>query len=222
MAITENGPHGNHRGRIGNIVYYMLNGKNVSREIGYTTKPPTVAQLNIRLITKISSELLCKLMGFIRTGFSIEALRAKDNAFNQAVKYNKKNIIQGSYPVLKIAYDQLLLSKGGLKQAQDWQVMQTENGLQFSWHTDPKMAWPEATDQVMMLAYFPEQDGLVYTLFGNNRSTGIATLEIPEELQGKYMETYMSFIAADRKQVADSTYTGNFNQNSTDLSQIIS
>ncbi|WP_316788689.1 hypothetical protein [Pedobacter frigoris] len=42
MAIANNGPHGSHRGRIGNIVYYMLNGQPVSREIGITDKPPTV------------------------------------------------------------------------------------------------------------------------------------------------------------------------------------
>jgi len=211
MAITENGPGGDHRGKLGNVVYYMLNGKNVSREIGVTTKPPTELQLKYRMETKLSSGLLRRLLDFINTGFSIQATEARDNAFNQAVKYNKKNIIKGSYPNLEIAYDQLLISKGPLKPAQNWSVTPSPTGLQYNWATDPGMPWPEATDQVMMLAWFPKQEKVFFTLFGSSRLSGGDVLEIPPSLQGEHMETYISFIAANRKQLADSTYTGSFN-----------
>ncbi|WP_316813344.1 DUF6266 family protein [Pedobacter heparinus] len=211
MAITENGPGGNHRGRIGNVVYYMLNGKNVSRGIGRNIKPPTELQLQYRMGTKMSSILLKRLKEFLDIGFGLLAIKAKDNAYNEAVKANKKNIITGTYPNLEFAYDQLLLSKGELKPAQNCIVLPTADGLQYSWDTDPEMAWPEATDQVMMLAYFPEKDKVFTNLFGNSRLSGLDVLEIPPSLQGEYMETYVSFIAANRKQVADSTYTGHFN-----------
>lgn len=211
MAIAENGPGGNHRGKIGNVVYYMLNGKNVSRGIGVTLKPPTELQLKSRMETKLSSGLLHRLLDFLNTGFGAEALTAKDNAFNQAVKYNKKNMIKGSYPHLELAYDQLLVSKGLLKPAQNCRVEQGDAGLQYSWDTDPEMPWPETTDQVMMLAYFPRQERVFYMLFGNSRLSGTDVLEIPPSLQGEYMETYVSFIAANRKQLSDSIYTGNFN-----------
>lgn len=211
MAIAENGPGGNHRGKLGNLVYYMLNGKNVSRGIGVTTKPPTELQLKSRMETKLSGELLGRLLDFLHTGFGVEALMAKDNAFNQAVKYNKKNIIKGTYPDLELAYDQLLVSKGLLKPAQNCQVAQDAAGLQYSWETNPEMSWPETTDQVMMLAYFPKQERVFYTLFGSSRLSGTDVLEIPPSLQGEYMETYVSFIAANRKQLSDSIYTGSFN-----------
>lgn len=211
MAIAENGPGGNHRGKLGNAVYYMLNGRNVTRGIGVTLKPPTELQLKHRMGTKLSSGLLSRLLDFLHTGFSVEALMAKDNAFNQAVKYNKKNIIKGSYPDLEIAYNQLLLSKGMLKPAQNCKVEPGASGLQYSWDTNPEMPWPETTDQVMMLAYFPKQEKVFYTLFGNSRLSGTDVLEIPPSLQGEYMETYVSFIAANRKQLSDSIYTGNFN-----------
>ncbi|WEK21422.1 MAG: DUF6266 family protein [Candidatus Pedobacter colombiensis] len=220
MAITENGPGGNHKGKLGNIVYYMLNGKNVSREIGVTTKPPTELQLKSRLETKLSSLLLRRLLDFINIGFGVEAISARDNAFNQAVKSNKKNIIMGTYPNLKIAYDQLLVSKGPLKPVQNCQVMPTEAGLQYNWDTNPEMPWPEATDQVMMLAYFPKREKVFYTLFGNSRLSGSDVLEIPPSLQGEYMETYISFIAANRKQLANSTYMGSFNSDAPEDSQL--
>ncbi|ACU04563.1 DUF6266 family protein [Pedobacter heparinus] len=211
MAIAENGPGGNHKGKLGNVVYYMLNGKNVSRLIGKTTKPPTLLQLESRLATKMCSAVLSRLKGFINTGFSVAAIKTKDNAFNEATKANKKNIIKGIYPDLEIAYDRLQVSTGPLMPAQNWLVTPTEIGLQYSWDTDPEMPWPEATDQVMMLAYFPTEEKVYFNLFGNSRLSGSDVLEIPPSMQGKYMETYISFIAANRKQLADSTYTGYFN-----------
>lgn len=42
--------------------------------------------------------------------------------------------------------------------------------------------------------------------------SGTAVLRIPESLKDNYMETYISFVSADRKQLADSTYTGHFNK----------
>jgi hypothetical protein len=220
MAITENGPGGNHRGRLGNVVYYMLNGKNVSREIGVSTKPATPSQLKYRLATKLSSRLLTEMLEFLQTGFSIAALTARDNAFNQAVKCNKSKMFKGSYPDLEIAYDQLEVSIGRLKPAQNCNVVPTAIGLQYSWGTNPEMPWPETTDQVMMLAYFPKQEKVVFTLFGNNRLSGTDLLEIPPSLQSEYMETYVSFIAANRKQLANSTYTGSFNLESPETSSL--
>lgn len=44
MAIADNGPQGRHYGKIGNMVYYTLNGQNIGRKIGRKTKPPTEAQ----------------------------------------------------------------------------------------------------------------------------------------------------------------------------------
>lgn len=212
MAIAENGPNGHHRGRIGNIVYYVVNGKNVSRTIGITTKPPTVLQLRSRMVTKLSSGLFSNLLDFINTGFSIIAIQAMDNAYNQAKKYNKDHLIKGNYPDLEIAYDLLQVSKGLLKPAQNWQVALDDEGLHYNWDTDPQMPWPEATDQVMMLAYFPKLEKVIFNLFGRSRISGSDVLEIPCSLQGEYMETYISFIAANRQQVANSCYTGNFNK----------
>jgi hypothetical protein len=212
MAIAKNGPHGEHRGRIGNVVYYMLNGKLVSRKIGRSTKPPTLSQLSSRLETKICSEFISRIQDFTNIGFGIEMQGTDKNAFNLAVAYNKKNMFSGVYPDFKINYDLLILSKGILKPAQNPLVSQTEAGIQYTWNTDPKMAFPESTDQVMMLAYFPKAEKVFYTLFGSDRSSGTALLPIPASLKNQYMETYISFASADRKQLADSTYTGAFNK----------
>ena len=211
MAVAENGPDGHYRGRLGNKVYYILNGIPVVRVIGKYTDDPSDKQLTIRTITVMCSELFPKLKDFFKIGFKAIAIAARDNTYNQAIKANRPQVFSGEFPELHIHYDKLLVSKGPLKQAQNWKLSQTEDGLLYSWDTDPAMPWPEVNDQVMMLAYFPSQGKVFFTLYGNARSTGSDLLEIPPSLRNEYMETYISFISADRAQVADSLYTGSFN-----------
>jgi hypothetical protein len=212
MGILSGGINGHFRGRKGKTVFYILNGQNVSREIGENNKPPSNKQLKNRLLTKVCSEFFCAVRDFIDTGFSIEARTAKDNAYNQAVKNNKANLLKGDYPDLEFNFEQILLSKGDLSPAENLEVTLIPLGLQFNWQTDPKMAWPDAADQVMILAYFPKPNRAEYELFGNNRISGTAQLEIPPSLQGAYMEVYFSFISADRTRVSNSVYAGCFNK----------
>jgi hypothetical protein len=213
MGILLGGLNGPFKGRIGDIACYLTkSGKNVTQRIGKNNVPPTVPQLRNRLVTKLTSEFFCCVKDFIETGFSIEARLMKENAYNMAVKNNKNQMVTGVYPDLELNYAQILLSKGLLKPVTGWQVSQTTMGLHFSWATDPKMAWPESIEQAMLLAYFPTERRSEYVLFGNARSFGTAELEIPPSLQDKHMETYLTFIAADRQQVTDSIYTGSFNK----------
>jgi len=211
MGIANNGLFGGHTGKIGDLVFYELNGKIVVRSIGKSQKPPTENQQRAQKDLKIVSETIKTLRPFIELGFSTMIGDTGMNTHNLAVKYNIKNVIKGTFPNQEIACNKLLVSKGTLKSAQNCVVTQTTDTLQFSWDTNPQMAWPESTDQVMMLAYFPASKKVAYSLYGNSRLSGSDELDIPVDLRGEYMETYVSFIAADRKGVADSIYTGSFN-----------
>ncbi|WP_316788687.1 DUF6266 family protein [Pedobacter frigoris] len=168
--------------------------------------------MTAQLSTKICSEFLASVKEFTEVGFAAEAEGTTANPFNLSVKYNRKYIIKGTYPELAIDFEKVVLSSGTLKQPENWEVTETEDGLQYTWDADPQMPWAESTDQVMMMAYFPIRNKVVYTLFGNNRLSGSDILEIPPSLRDTPMETYMSFVAADRKQTAHSIYTGSFNQ----------
>ncbi len=212
MGILTNGPHGAITGRVDNLVYYVLNGKNVVRKIGKTYKEPTLPQLRAREITKRSSEFFSRMLDFVNVGFGITALGTDKNAFNLAIKENRSKMFKGEYPNLEIDYSQLVLSNGFLKPGEELSSSASEEGISFNWKTDPKMPWAESTDQVMLLAYFPDQDKVVYKLFGNSRIVGNDVLAWKPSLLGKYAETYVCFISADRKQISDSIYTGSVNQ----------
>jgi hypothetical protein len=215
MAIAQNGPGGHHNGKLGKLVYYTLNGIPVAREIGVSNKPFTPAQLQHQLLIKIRSELFSTLLDFINVGFSVEGGLINQNGFNTAIKNNLR-VVKGTFPKMEIAFDQIMVSKGSLKPVENWKVTPTRAGLEYTWDKDPQMAWPDSTDQVMLLAYFPKQEKAFHTLFGNTRSSGSDVLEIPLSLQGERMETYMAFISADRKRMSDSIYTGSFNTELTE------
>ena len=211
MAIAKNGLFGSHTGKVGNLVYYELNGKNVVRGIGKTTKPPSEKQLKVQMETNLMSSFFSTVLPFIKVGFSIARLGTGLNAHNIGMKQPRDLIIKGSYPNLELAFEEIVLSTGTLIPAVAPEVTAVAEGLRFSWHTSPQMEWPASTDQVMMLAYFPEEKIIAYQLFGSSRLSGTDVLHLPEPLQDKYMETYISFVAADRKDLANSTYMGHFN-----------
>jgi hypothetical protein len=211
MAIIKNGLHGEATGKVGKLVYYTRNGKSIARTIGVSLNPPTEKQLASRQQVKVISPLLSKLLPFINVGFAPEIVGKDTNCFGEAMRYNRKNALQGIYPNTRVAFDSLRVSQGDLLPAQNPVVLQVPYGLEFSWSVDQDLSWERSSDQVMMLAYFPESEESYFTLFGNMRSAGKDLLVIPEAVQAKYMEVYVSFVSADRKSVADSKYLGNFN-----------
>ena len=211
MAIANDGPQGPHRGRIGNMVYYPLNGQNVGRRIGRLTKPATEAQIKHQQVMKLVAPFLSSLLEFINVGFSVEKLGTTKNAYNIAMQVNIHEIVAGEYPDLTIDYSKVILSKGILKPAQNPAAELVTDGIRFSWDTNPQMPWAESTDQVMMLAYYPLQEKVFYTLFGKDRLSGSDSLPIPDDLLDQPVYTYISFVSANRRQLADSTFISGFN-----------
>jgi hypothetical protein len=211
MGISKNGPNGPVTGRVGNLVYYMLNGQPVVRSIGKITKAASVPQLSARKITRISSKRLKMFKAFLKVGFSIEITGTTQNAFNMAVSVNKRAMMTGVYPNFQVDYSKLVLSRGILKPGEELNVSATDEAIFFTWKAEEKMAWPESTDLVMMLAYFPELDRTIVKISGNARNTGADQMPIPPSLKDAHSETYIAFVAADRLQVSDSTYLGSLN-----------
>lgn len=211
MGTSLNGPLGEHNGKVGNVIYYRLNNKIISRVNGKNTKPRTIPQLRHQQVMKMCGEFMKTLKEFTNVGFSRAVQGTDKNPFNLAMEYNCKNIVIGNYPDLSISYDKVILSKGSLKPAQNAKVSLTTEGVIFSWDSNPQMPWPESNEQCMLMIYFPETNELITKLFGNSRITGSALLLIPEPLLTKPMETYISFVSEDRKQVSDSVYTGKIN-----------
>lgn len=211
MGFSNEGVFGQNSGKIGNLVYYMRNGKQIVRKIGANTKPPTAAQKENRLRMGLANVFCKAVKPFVDYGFAGQTLGRDIYPYHVAIGYHKTNAIKGTYPDLSIDYSKALLAEGPLLQADQVQLELLDEGLKFSWYVSPQSHWPETSDQAMLLAIFPEEDKVFYQLFGAPRTAGTAILDISAPMLGKYMETYIAFISADRKQVSTSVYAGALN-----------
>ena len=212
MGISENGMFGANKGKVGNLVYYTRNGKNVVRTVGKNLKEPSEAQLRSRLEMKVSSTFSKLVKPFIDYGFAAHIVGKDLSQFNVCTGYTRNNALKGEYPDISVDYEKVVLSEGPLMPAYQAAATIVPEGLEVSWYVAEDLPWPDNTDQVMLLAYFPETEQVIYNLFGADRTVGKSLLKISEPLLTRHFETYVAFISADRTRVSDSVYIGGFNQ----------
>jgi hypothetical protein len=212
MATLRNGLLGNYKGKIGNLVFYEVRGRQVVRTLGKSTVPPTPAQLQNRNEMETVVGFLKPLREFINVGFNLKAKGSSRTPYNMAVSYNKIHAVAGAYPNVKMNYEKVQVTEGRMVAAINPTVELTADGLSFTWLCPDTLEWPRPNDQVMLLAYFPLLERVGYILYGANRLECADVLNLPTDLLGKYMEVYISFIAENRQKIANSIYLGNFNQ----------
>lgn len=114
MAKVIGGPFGLLSGKLGNRVYYIVDGKQMSRALGKRMKPPTVKELANRQGMKVAFEFAKTVGVFIDIGFGIEAKERDIQPRNAAVGCIRKEALKGGYPDIEIDYAKLLLSRGSL------------------------------------------------------------------------------------------------------------
>ena len=210
-----NGVFGGFYGRIGNLVGYTLKGKYVIRKIGKSYKPLTPGRkANCQKMTLVN-EILSPSLPVIRVGFRMAVAGTDKNEYNEAVSYNKKNAIQGVYPNLSLDYTRVLMSMGTLPVAIDPTLSQTDDKITFSWKVTPEHSGQYASDRAMLVVYFPDLKITCADLSGSKRLEGTHTLQISEEHINERMETYISFVKNNGREVSNSVYAGALNVRKT-------
>jgi hypothetical protein len=178
------------------------------------TKPPTLPQLQNRMELAVVVAFLRPLTELINVGFVVGSkdYHKGKTSYNLAVACNKPNALVGAYPDVVMDFTKVLVANGNIDMAILPAVELTAEGIQFEWLCPEDTIWPRQTDEVMMLAYFPDLAKAVYVTAGAKRSACTDILALPEELLAEYMEVYISFVANDRKSAARSTYLGFLNK----------
>lgn len=211
MATYRNGFLGNYKGKLGNLIFYEVKGRQVVRSVGKSKVPPTAAQLQNRNEMEAVVSFLRPLKELISIGFHLKAKGTSCTPYNMAVSYNKLHAVKGAYPNASIDYERVLVTEGKMEAAIEPVVEPAREGLSFSWVCPADLAWQRPNDQVILLAYFPKLERAEYLLYGPSRLSGEAQLALPPDLLNAHMVVYISFISQDRKQIANSTYLGSFN-----------
>lgn len=208
MATVGGNNQPQYNGKLGRVVYYLLNGVLVARGIGERTGPPSILELIGRMATKVVCAFIKPLKPFINIGFELEAKRNKSSPHNEAYTYLRRYALQGEYPDLEIDFSKVILTLGNMPLPPNPAVVLTDEGLRFTWEQQLEIFGAHWTDQVMLAAYFPALRSAYYLTAGARRNQGIEYLPLGGIPKGNDVEIYFSFIADDRTRIATSIYMG--------------
>ncbi|WP_222536835.1 DUF6266 family protein [Pedobacter polysacchareus] len=210
MAKCTVGPYGHPSGKIGNVVFYMLNGQLISRGIGKPGKP-SLKQLANRQAMSMTMELLRPMTDFINVSFSLESAGTIRNPHNLATSYNKKQALIGEYPNLKVNYEKVVLSKGSLESIKDLDISKGEKGLNLTWNSD-YTEHADTDDILMVLLSHPSKNKASTFLNAAKRVDGSCFIPLSKEwMMTEQMEIYVCLRSANGKLISDSLYGGNLN-----------
>ncbi|WGQ11537.1 DUF6266 family protein [Pedobacter gandavensis] len=209
MAIASNGPQGHLNGKVGNLVFYMLNGQPVVRLIGKKGKPSTLQLANYQAMA-VTTKLLRTMGNFIKLGYGLQTRGTVHNAHNLATSYHKKHALKGEYPNIQIDYSKVMPSQGSMPETQGLKIIKVENGLEISWDTQEEEELA-GNDSVMLMICLPETKRGRQYLNIARRSEGKCFIPLSDKELTQQIEPYISFISADGTMVSDSVYLGNLN-----------
>jgi hypothetical protein len=138
---------------------------------------------------------------FITYRFTCEKVSYYRCAMNHVLHW-----VSGSPPNLEIDYSRVLVASGNRFNTERAVAKPVGETILFKWQNDliPK---DYATDKAILVAYCEALNKCIYTTMGPPRTACKAKLEVAA-FRGQAVHTWLSFITADGKQVADSIYTG--------------
>lgn len=210
MAKCILGPYGHPSGKIGNLVFYMLNGQPICRLIGKPGKP-SIKQMANRQAMSVTMDLLKPMSDFINVSLKLAAEGSIRNPHNLATSYNKKHALTGDYPNIKVDYAKVILSKGNLELAKDFKVTKVENGLNLTWNSSIEENTAD-DDILMVLVSHPTKKRASTYLNAARRADGSCFLPLAKEwMLTEQMEVYVCLKSSNERSISDSTYVGNLN-----------
>jgi hypothetical protein len=195
-------------GKVGKTVEYDLNGQRVKRSVGYSNKPPTIAQIAARARMQLINDLHKPVKEILAMGFKITRSTRIMNANNLAMRYNLAHAVTGEYPDYGIDYSKVLLAQGSIPLVKVTAEKQPGKGILFRWESAEETRLVRKNDQVMIVAYAPAEKDAVYQICACMRKVGEIVLKIPTYDEPVSFETYIFFTSASQKIASASTYTG--------------
>lgn len=210
MAIVKSGPYMGFSGTVDGITYSVQrNGTTVAKaKNGKSSKPPTVRKKATQADTSIFSQFMKPFQEFVLVGYDLEAKAKGQNHHNAMVMANRRNSLQGIYPNRSVDASKVLITKGSLPVPAETAVTMTASGLAFTWSTELIPDHTHYTDQVIMLAYFPELKETRYITAGAQRYQGKDLLILNGIKKGYKADVYISFVTNDRRNISNSIHLG--------------
>jgi hypothetical protein len=205
MATIDNLFDGG-RGRLGNLVFYKLKGRNIVRtKPAHFSDKKSPAQLAQRQRMLAVNGFLNPFSNLLKLTFAPEDERL--TARQAAQSYNMRNALAGEYPGIYVDKSRVLLSRGPLPVPVKAWMERNPEGLLIQWENGEEAVGTAANDTLVAMAVFPGSDTCMYQFSEARRSTGqyLWKLQLPVK-ENALPDVWIAF--SNRLQMSNSMYLG--------------
>ncbi|MEO6963329.1 MAG: DUF6266 family protein [Puia sp.] len=210
MGTIKQGILGGFSGKVGTVIGSSWKGIQVMRGRSTGRKgTPSDLQLQQQAKFALMIKFLQPLSALLNQTYDKFAVGM--SGFNKAFSYNVLNAISGVFPAFTVNFPMVLLGRGDLPNATAPAAISAVAGkLTFNWTDNSGIGKALATDQVVAAAFCEVLDHWIYDNNGAARNTGTFILDV-SMFSGKAVQTYLGFISANGKFVANTLFTGAVN-----------
>lgn len=195
MATYKQGVHGDFSGRVGNIVGSSWKGRSVMKiRPAKVNNPRTPAQQANRGRFSLMGRFLSTQSRLIRIGWN--AVAQNTTAFNEAMRYNLSEAIDGEHPDLFIDFSKVKLSHGQLPVPANLQVTAASSqSLNLVWENNSNQPLSNGSD-LLMVGLYDQLSGEGYTLTGSfTRQQEAALIILPDNWKNRTVEVFVFLVS---------------------------
>jgi hypothetical protein len=209
MGKMKNGILDAFSGTIGRVVGTSWRGVAVMRSKAHARKNAnTPKQQEQKAKFKVAADFTQSIHDLLILGFRDQAVQM--TGANYGLSLILTEAIDGAYPDFKIAYDRVKISKGLLLNVEGLAVTSPKAGtIQFTWTGTDENNREKPTDVAILVAHCPDLNRTVFKSIGS-RDALSGELPVPK-FAGKVAHTWITFVSANGKFIANSEYIGAVN-----------
>jgi len=209
MAKIKNGILGGFSGAVGPVVGVPWRDLDCIRALAKPRKIPfTPAELLQQAKLSIVSSFLRPMKNFLEISFK-DFARKKTGA-NAAQSYNMKNAVIVRDGDVAILCSEALVTRGDLpnvKEAIAGSIVKDE--VRFEWNNNAGLGKASEADKAILVVLCHALQTCKYTFEGGFRGDGAGFFRL-NGFSGYEVQTWLSFLSKDGKDIAPSLFTGQF------------
>ena len=208
MATFDKGILGGFSGKVGTVVGARWRGKNIMRSLpqrgDYT---PSELQLQQRAKFKTVIRFLTPIQRIVAKFFGSE--QGDKSPFNLATGYHLTEAVIPDGDDYVMDYPKVLISRGDLRGLTDETLTAAANQeLTLGWTDNSGQGNADANDKLVVVVYSPTANLYQQVDPAGVRSDASATLSLPAYYSGLEVQVWATFVTADEKLAATSSYLG--------------
>lgn len=171
-------------GRIGNLVYYVINGVQYARVYVQPNNPKTPNQQAHRKKVKICTKTLQSFWPVIKIGYQSKDIAIKK--FNEAFNYHRDNAMEefklpdSNETSFRLIPEKVKLAIGLINQPEIYSCQRNDHQIEITWNSELGPMPNLFTDMIVTTAYIPGRKAFTEFHTGTRKDGG-GLVELPSD-----------------------------------------